>query len=96
MKKMLTVSLGLLLFLGGCSENTSQAPMDGEGLYKRSCLNCHGADLQGGAAPGVKNMAAKYSEEEILDLINNGIGLMPGKLLSETEAETVTKWLMEQ
>ena len=95
MKRILVVFLALV-FLGGCSENTSQAPMDGEGLYKRSCLNCHGADLQGGAAPGVKNMAAKYTEEEILDMINNGIGMMPGKLVSEAEAEIVTKWLMEQ
>jgi cytochrome c551 len=39
-------------------------------------------------------MKAKYSEEVMLKLLNDGVGMMPGGLLSEEEAKTVTKWLL--
>ena len=41
-------------------------------------------------------MKAKYSEEEILNLLNDEIGMMPGGLLSEEEAKTVSQWLLEK
>jgi cytochrome c551 len=96
MKRKFIFSAALSLLLVGCSEEAAQQPKDGEGLYNKSCLNCHGADLKGTAGPAVTNMSAKYSEEELLELINNGVGMMPGNLLSEEEAEIVTKWLMEK
>jgi cytochrome c551 len=87
-----------LLLLAGCSSNTADAKRstDGEGLYKSSCLSCHGKNLEGAAGPPVINMKAKYSEEDMLKLLNDGAGMMPGGLLSEVEAETVTKWLLEK
>lgn len=96
MKKMAVLFASLLFLLVGCSQNASEVPKDGEFLYKKSCIQCHGENLQGASGPGVKNMAAKYSEAELLSLINEGVNMMPGKLLSEEEAETVTKWMMEQ
>ncbi|MEW9051181.1 MAG: cytochrome c [Neobacillus sp.] len=98
MKKLWAISALLLLFATGCSANASDGPRptDGEGLYNLSCLNCHGENLEGAAGPPVLNMSSKYSEEELLKLINEGVGMMPGKLLSEEEAQIVTKWLMEK
>lgn len=96
MKRTLVISAALSLLLVGCSEKATDQPKDGEGLYNKSCLNCHGADLKGTAGPPVTNMSEKYSEQELLDLINNGVGMMPGNLLTEEEAEIVTKWLMEK
>ncbi|MFP7297164.1 c-type cytochrome [Neobacillus niacini] len=87
-----------LLLLAGCSSNTADAkrPTDGEGLYKMSCLSCHGENLEGAAGPPVMNMIAKYAEEDLLKLLNDGAGMMPGGLLSEAEAKSVTKWLIEK
>jgi cytochrome c551 len=87
-----------LLLLAGCSSNIADAkrPTNGEGLYKLSCLSCHGENLEGAAGPPVMNMKAKYSEENMLKLLNDGVGMMPGELLSEEEAKTVTKWLLEK
>lgn len=91
------VTLSILL-LAGCSSNTADAkrPTDGEGLYKLACLSCHGENLEGLAGPPVTNMKAKYSEEEMLKLLNDGVGMMPGGLLSEVEAKAVSKWLLEK
>jgi cytochrome c551 len=87
-----------LLLLAGCSSNTANAkkPTDGEGLYKTSCLSCHGENLEGLAGPPVTNMKAKYSEEDMLQLLNKGAGMMPGGLLSEEESKAVTKWLLSK
>jgi hypothetical protein len=32
----------------------------------------------------------------MLKLLNDGVVMMPGGLLSEEESKTVTKWLLEQ
>jgi cytochrome c551 len=96
MKRLWTVIALLLLILAGCSSNTSEGPMDGDALYEKSCLACHGSDLKGASGPAVVNMKSKYTEEELIDLINNGKGMMPGNLLSEEEAKLVAEWLMEK
>jgi cytochrome c551 len=44
----------------------------------------------------VTNMKAKYAEEDLQKLLNDGVGMMPGGLLSEEEAITVTKWLLDK
>jgi cytochrome c551 len=98
MKQLWIVFALALLFLAGCSSNTATAkrPTDGEGLYKFGCLSCHGENLEGAAGPPVINMKAKYSEEDMLKLLNDGVGMMPGGLLSEEESKKVTKWLLER
>lgn len=98
MKQLWIVFALSILLLAGCSSNTATAkrPTDGEGLYKFSCLSCHGENLEGLAGPPVTNMKTKYSEEDLQKLLNDGVGMMPGGLLSEEEAKTVTKWLLDQ
>jgi cytochrome c551 len=96
MKRLWVVIALSFLLLAGCSKSNEARPTDAEGLYKLSCLACHGADLKGTSGPPVVNMSSKYSQEDIEKLILEGKGMMPGKLLSETEAATVAKWLMEK
>ena len=98
MKRLWLVLALSLLLLQGCSSNTADAkrPADGEGLYKFGCVSCHGENLEGLAGPPVTNMKAKYSEEEMLKLLNDGVGMMPGGLLTEEESKIVTKWLLEK
>lgn len=97
--KRLWIVIALSLFvIAGCSSNTANAkrPADGEGLYKFSCLSCHGENLEGAAGPPVINLGSKYSEGELLKLLNDGVSMMPGGQLSDGEAKTVTKWLLEK
>jgi mono/diheme cytochrome c family protein len=96
MKRIWTFGLLLLFILGGCGNDAADEPLNSEGLYQKSCAGCHGGDLQGASGPALKGMADKYSEEELLNLIMKGKGMMPGNLLSEEEAQLVTDWLMEK
>lgn len=49
----------------------------GETVVKQSCVGCHGANLEGNVGPTLHNVASKYSEEELYDILVNGIGTMP-------------------
>jgi cytochrome c551 len=86
----------MLLLLTGCSSDKGSTAMDGESIYKESCAACHGATLQGAVGPVVSNLKSKYSEAEVLKIVNDGTKKMPGNLLDKEASETVTKWLMEK
>ena len=66
-------------------------------LEKGTCITCHGGNLEGaGSFPSLNDVGSRLSEEEILNVILNGQGNMPGKLLEGTEAEVVAEWLSQQ
>jgi YVTN family beta-propeller protein len=67
----------------------------GEKLYKKSCLSCHGENLEGKAGPSLKVVGGKLSQKEILKIIKNGRGMMPGGLVSDEEAKILANWLEE-
>lgn len=94
MKRIFRLGVVSLLFLAGCGNDEAANANDPEALYKKSCIGCHGEDLQGASGPAVTNMADKYSEDELYTLIMEGKGMMPGNLLSEEEAQKVTEWLL--
>lgn len=67
----------------------------------QSCIGCHGTDLAGGgSAPSLQQVGSKYTEEEILDIIKNGIPgtSMPSMVpaISNEEAEVLAAWLAEK
>lgn len=68
----------------------------GEGIFKQSCASCHGEDLTGGAGPSLENIATKYSEEAIKDIINNGTGTMFPVNLPDNEIEKLVEWLFNK
>jgi YVTN family beta-propeller protein len=75
---------------------TDNATAEAEGLYKKSCLSCHGANLEGAAGPNLQKVGDRYSKEEIEHIILHGKGSMPGKLLSEKDAKKVADWLSKK
>ncbi len=48
------------------------------GLYSQFCKGCHGANLEGAAAPALKGAGNKVSWEEFQSIISAGKGQMPG------------------
>ncbi|MCQ6275544.1 cytochrome c [Bacillus sp. V3B] len=64
--------------------------------YQQSCSKCHGGDLVSGGAPDLNAIGSKYSQDEILGIIENGKGNMPGGLLTGEDAEAVASWLAEK
>ena len=68
-----------------------------EQVAQQRCTTCHGGNLQGmGNTPALNDVGSRYSEEEILNIILNGQGAMPGGLVQGEEAEALAKWLAEK
>ncbi len=68
----------------------------GEEVYQANCAMCHGADLSGGAGPGLESAGSNYSPEEIEDIIVNGKGSMPAQDVSGDDLDALVSWLSEQ
>jgi|SRR5690625_3792389 len=68
---------------------------DPEAIYVNSCASCHGDDLSGGVGPDLTSVGGELSADEIKDVIVNGKGTMPGGLVDDDEAESLTDWLSE-
>ncbi|MCF6136158.1 cytochrome c551 [Pseudalkalibacillus berkeleyi] len=64
-----------------------------EKLYNKSCVGCHGQNLEGKSGPPLDKIGAKLSKDQILAKIKNGGGGMPKGLLKGEEAENVAAWL---
>lgn len=64
-----------------------------EEIYKKSCASCHAADLSGGVGPDLTTTGADHSVDEIEDIINDGVGSMPGGLVAADEATVLAEWL---
>jgi mono/diheme cytochrome c family protein len=66
-----------------------------EEAYQQSCASCHGADLSGGAGPDLTDAGSNYSEDEIADIIENGIGSMPAGLATGEDKDNIAAWLAD-
>lgn len=75
-------------------EQTAGGP---EEIYAQSCANCHGGNLQGSYGPGLEKIGSKYSQEEILNIIQNGIGTMPSQAhIAQEDQQKLAEWLAEK
>jgi menaquinol-cytochrome c reductase cytochrome b/c subunit len=72
---------------------------------KASCVQCHGTDLKGGGGlPSLIGIGDKYSQEEIMDIIKNGIGGMAPQYdynieqlgLKPEDMDALATWLSNQ
>ena len=69
--------------------------VDPEVLINKSCITCHGEQLEGeGMAPSLNNVADRLTKEEIIDAIENGRTGMP-ILYRGIDAEAIAGWLLE-
>lgn len=105
-KAMLTLVFGSAIFLAACgggddkenADNGAETTPAGEAIAMKSCVNCHGGELQGmGKTPALNNVGSHLSEAELLDIINNGTGNgMPPGLIKGDDAKAVAAWLATQ
>jgi quinoprotein glucose dehydrogenase len=70
----------------------------GQQVYNQICATCHGLNRQGDAArafPPLANIGAKLKKSDILTLLHNGRGMMPGfAFLSAEQKEAVAGYLL--
>lgn len=66
-------------------------------VYQKSCMQCHGGNLDDGSAPDLSAIGSKYSADEIEDIIENGTGNMPPqKQVSDDDRELLAGWLADK
>jgi cytochrome c oxidase cbb3-type subunit 3 len=73
----------------------------GESVYLIQCAPCHGVDGEG-INNKAQNLVTRMSEEQVLDVINNGqsklnypMGAMPGGMASGDAANKIAKWIAD-
>ncbi len=112
MKKwLIAILFGAVLTLAACGgggnsdDNANNNVNNGNGdtasaaedVYQKSCMACHGGNLDDGSAPDLSAIGASYSAEEIEDIIENGIGGMPAqKQVSDDDRELLANWLADK
>ncbi len=72
------------------------AAASGEAIYKKSCISCHGDQLQGAMGPNLQKIGSKMNKDQIVTIVSNGKGAMPafkGKL-SDNEIGALADWLL--
>lgn len=63
-------------------------------LYLNHCANCHGGNLEGSFGPPLDKLNKKYTNNQILRIIQQGKGNMPAQdYISQKEQEDLAKWL---
>jgi cytochrome c550 len=87
---LLTVVLAII----GSPKSPEEIAEGGQGetveisaFVNQTCSSCHGADLKGGAAGGPNLVGIQLSKEEIMKIVKEGQGAMPGGLAGGREEE---------
>jgi mono/diheme cytochrome c family protein len=91
----LAISSIVLIFGSPVSRVMAADAQEGKALYTKNCASCHGADGKGNPAMAkalgdkglniVSKEAKQMSDEQILKIIADGAGKMPGSKLSKAE-----------
>lgn len=76
-------------------DNGEDTAMEPDSIYQNSCASCHGDDLSGAVGPDLTAVGGSLSEDEIEEIINEGLGSMPGGLVGPEEATVLSEWLSE-
>ena len=66
-----------------------------EEIFANSCSGCHGADGDSGSSPQLSSVVPPLSDEELTDVIVNGVGSMPGGLVQEADVPALVSYLRD-
>lgn len=98
---LLVMIIAVTLFAAGCGTDDqmiAEKTADYPGVYKAKCLSCHGVDLEGrmGSRTDLREVGDRLSREEIVDVLHNGRGAMPGfqERIPEEDIQELADWLV--
>ncbi len=78
-------------------QDANGASVTGKALYINRCAACHGDDLKGnhdGSYPSLANVEKKYSDNELLQLLEKGRGMMPSfSHISKAERKVIVAFV---
>lgn len=77
---------------GGGSSGAGGDMTEAKQIVSSQCTSCHGADLTGAVGPNLHERAKAMSKDQIVTVLKNGKGMMPGNLVSGKE-EMVAEYI---
>jgi cytochrome c551 len=82
---------------GGGSDFSSGDAAAGADVYASTCQSCHGEDGTAGVggASDLNVEVPEKSDDELAEIIQNGVGDMPAQNLDDTETADVIAYLRE-
>ena len=83
----------------GQTDKDGSMKSPGRSVYDTHCFACHGKDLKGNSAafPSLVEIGNKYKPEEILQILNSGINMMPSFAhLKQEDKSNVIEFLTGQ
>jgi mono/diheme cytochrome c family protein len=101
MRKMLAL-LPMMLIACGDKDGDSAAAATGDAangatLYSSNCAGCHGADGTGVSGPDLTSgLVSGMTDDQISDVIANGVGSMPAVLSDDQEIADVLAYLRQE
>ncbi len=80
---------------GTSAQKTETASTNPEGIYKSTCLGCHGDQYQGGAGPSLKGVGKRLTVDQIKEKITTGKNNkgMPPNLVPADKAQAMAEWV---
>lgn len=80
---------------GTTKTETTAAASNPEGIYKSTCIGCHGDQYQGVVGPSLKGVGSKLSKDQIKEIITTGKNnkSMPPNLVSADKADAMAEWV---
>jgi mono/diheme cytochrome c family protein len=78
------------------ASEASSTSTDANAIVSKSCITCHGENLEGANGPNLTKIGSKYGKDEIENIINNGKNAMPSGVISKEDAATVAEWLSQK
>jgi len=86
-----------LLELVDMEKATSGDQLDGAGLYRHYCSSCHGESREGDHYfPGLQNIQQKYAFDQVIEIIEDGVGLMPAlDYLTKEQKSSIASFLLD-
>jgi cytochrome c551/c552 len=76
-------------------EEVQSQPLNGALIYTQSCASCHGQYLEGAVGPSLIKLDEKYSENEVIQIVEKGIEPgMPANLVLGEEKRILVEWLI--
>lgn len=75
------------------AKTETAAASNPEGIYKSTCVGCHGDQYQGVVGPSLKGIGSKLSKDDIKTIITKGKGNMPPNLVPADKADAMAEWV---
>ncbi|MGE8206219.1 cytochrome c550 [Heyndrickxia sp. NPDC080065] len=80
----------------GGGKEVAAEKFEPEAFAMKTCISCHGNNLEGGGGPNLHGLGAKLGKDKVKDVLKNGTtGGMPSGLVKPENIDAMADWLVK-